>query len=404
MNKSALTLNSVGKTYRLYASGGARLSELLFGQARHDAFVALHDISLELKHGEVLGIIGRNGAGKSTLLKILAGTLIPTCGRVSVHGRVAALLELGSGFHPDLSGRDNVFLYGSVLGLSHAEIQSRFNEIVSFAGIEAFIDHPVKTYSSGMQVRLAFSVATSVDPEILIIDEALSVGDGAFARKSFDRIIQFRDSGKTIVFCSHSMYQVEAICDRVIWIDHGRLVLAGTPKEVCAAYNEHLAGAHDETSILTPEATSHVNATVSPRILGVTLGDGHTSGRSLAMQCGVSDLSVVVDFSVVEGLAPPCLIVALVGSNGEAVCSALSNQDDFNFIPSAESSKAQVRLVFPALPLLRGRYTVDVYLMCERGIHCYEQVLKAGEVVMDHDGLEQGVVRLPHYWSASEAN
>ncbi|WP_449369653.1 ABC transporter ATP-binding protein [Thiomonas sp.] len=402
-NAAVISARGIGKTYRIYRNGLARIAELLTGRVLHDAFVALRDVSFTLGHGEVLGIIGRNGAGKSTLLKMLAGTLPPTRGELAVDGRIAALLELGSGFHPEMSGRENVYLYGAVLGLERAEIQAKMGEIIAFSGLEGFIDRPVKTYSSGMYVRLAFAVATSVDPDILIIDEALSVGDGAFARKSFDRIIGFKERGKTIVFCSHSMYQVEAICTRVIWVDHGAIVLDGPAKVVCAAYNTHLAGAAQqeptETGIAPSRACAPTGDQLVPRILGITLRSQDSSGSSLALRSGESDLVVAVDFTLVAGVLPPSVIVAIVGPDGEAVCSALSHQDGAMLNCAAEDvHSARAELTFPALPLLRGQYTVDCYLMCERGLHCYEQALRAAQFTVDHRGLEQGVVALPHRW------
>lgn len=401
MTHAVVKLEHVCKTYRHYPNGAARLTELLTGRKKHHAFVSLTDISFKLNQGEVLGIIGRNGAGKSTLLKILAGTLVPTEGTVVVDGRVAALLELGSGFHPDLSGRENIFLYGAVLGLSRAIIINRFDAIVSFAGLADFIDRPVKTYSSGMQVRLAFSVATSVDPDILIIDEALSVGDGAFAHKSFERIIAFKEQGKTIVFCSHALYQVEAICTRVIWINHGKIVQDGNPKTVCAAYNDLLTGSASD-STYKPNAfttTDSAGLALVHRILDVNLSDnGLILGKTLALRCDASDLVITIDIALIPNLAPPSVIVALVGHDGEAVCSAISRQDGFYLPDSICNQSIRTQLTFPALPLLRGRYTLDAYLMCDRGIHCYEQALHAAELIMDHEGLEQGVVRLPHSW------
>lgn len=399
-----ITLEHVGKTYRHYPNGAARLTELITGRKKHHAFVSLTDISFELNKGEVLGIIGRNGAGKSTLLKILAGTLMPSTGTVMVDGRVAALLELGSGFHPDLSGRENIYLYGAVLGLSRTDISNRFTEIVAFAGLEDFIDRPVKSYSSGMQVRLAFSVATSVDPDILIIDEALSVGDGAFAHKSFERIIEFKEQGKTIVFCSHSLFQVEAICTRVIWINNGQITQDGNPKTVCAAYNNNLTGSNsDSTSkpyAFIPADTADI--AFVHRILDVTLSsDGQVFGKKLNLVCEASNLIVLIDIAIVTNLAPPSVIVALVGHDGEAVCSAISQQDGFYLSEPSGNHSIRMQLTFPALPLLRGRYTIDVYLMCDRGIHCYEQALHAAELIMDHEGLEQGIVRLPHSWHSS---
>ena len=204
----AIRANQLGKEFALFEKPIDRLKQYFFmGRRQYGRrFQALSDISFSLPKGQVLGLVGDNGAGKSTLLQIVCKTLMPTSGSVEIHGRVAALLELGAGFNSEFSGRENIYLNASVLGLTLNEINERYESIVEFSGIREFIEQPVKTYSSGMYVRLAFSVATCVDPDILVIDEALSVGDGAFARKSFDRIMELKSSGTTILFCSHSMY------------------------------------------------------------------------------------------------------------------------------------------------------------------------------------------------------
>ncbi|WP_424682120.1 ABC transporter ATP-binding protein [Frateuria sp. YIM B11624] len=203
-------------------------------------FHALKGIDLEVRKGETLGIVGRNGSGKSTLLQIICGTLEPSAGTVQVQGRIAALLELGAGFNPDFTGRENVFLYGTVLGLTRAEVQARFDDIAAFADIGDFIDQPVKTYSSGMYVRLAFAVAINVTPDILVVDEALSVGDEAFQRKCFARINRIRDEGATVLFVSHSAGVVTQLCDRAVLLDRGELLLEGSPKFVVSRYQKML--------------------------------------------------------------------------------------------------------------------------------------------------------------------
>jgi lipopolysaccharide transport system ATP-binding protein len=245
----AIAVQGLGKTYPMYARPYHRLFELLLG--RRDGrwrreHRALRDVSFEVKRGETLGIIGRNGSGKSTLLQILCGTLEATEGDVIVNGRVAALLELGAGFNPEFTGRENVFLYGTVLGLTREQVAQRFEAIERFADIGAFIDEPVRTYSSGMFVRLAFAVAIHVDPDVLIVDEALSVGDEAFQRKCFGRIAQLRDGGCTILFVSHSAGTVIEICDRALLMDGGEAIAHGAPRELIAQYQKliHSSGEH----------------------------------------------------------------------------------------------------------------------------------------------------------------
>ena len=222
-----ISLIGVGKSYRSYTRDIDRALEILTGKVRHYQYDALQPLSLQVAKGEVIGVVGKNGAGKSTLLKLLAGTLQPSSGQLEINGRVSAILELGASFHPEMTGHDNVYLTCAIQGLSRQETAAAYEAIVNFAGIGEFMQRPVKTYSSGMVMRLAFAIATHVDPDILIIDEALSVGDGVFARRSFDRIMEFRQAGKTIFFCSHSLYQVEALCDRVLWLDGGRVRAEG---------------------------------------------------------------------------------------------------------------------------------------------------------------------------------
>lgn len=253
-----ISARQIGKTYRIWESPGARLStawwqgvnkwvpgqgglsQALENRARKGFrdFHALQDISLEVKRGESVGIIGRNGSGKSTLLQIIAGTLQPSTGEVSVSGRVAAQLELGAGFNPDFTGRENVFLYGAVLGLDRAAMESRFDDVASFADIGAFIDEPVKTYSSGMMTRLAFAVSTCVNPEVLIIDEALSVGDAPFQAKCFRRLRKLIDEGVSLLFVSHDLATVKSVCGRAMWLKDGEVAAWGPAKEVAREYEK----------------------------------------------------------------------------------------------------------------------------------------------------------------------
>jgi ABC-type polysaccharide/polyol phosphate transport system ATPase subunit len=235
----------VSKTF--HHSGGARLlsaylRDTLLGSSKREPFYALKDVSFWLNPGESLGLIGSNGAGKSTLLSLVAGLCRPAVGFVRVHGRVAALLELGSGFHLDLTGVENIRLNAALLGLSRRQTANLFDSIVDFSEIRDFIQEPIRTYSTGMMMRLAFSVAVHMKPDILIIDEVLAVGDQRFQAKCFERILQFRKEGKTLLFVSHSSELVRRLCDRAIWLDHGKLMLAGVPDAVLAAYSAAASG------------------------------------------------------------------------------------------------------------------------------------------------------------------
>src|SRR6059036_2704544 len=245
----AITLTNVTKVYRRYT--GRQFSTLKSALLQRslmrdlqpsETFTALNDVSLTVPRGRTLGVIGRNGSGKSTLLKLVAGITKPSAGTVKVNGRISALIELGAGFHPEISGRENVFINGIMLGLSKRQIEERFDDIVDFAEMREFIDAPVKTYSSGMYMRLGFAVAIHVDPDVLLVDEVLAVGDEAFTRKSLDKIAEFRRRGKTILIVTHSLGLVEKMCDAVLWLRHGRVADRGDPKRVVDAYLTYVAG------------------------------------------------------------------------------------------------------------------------------------------------------------------
>jgi lipopolysaccharide transport system ATP-binding protein len=230
----------VGKRYLIYDKPGDKIRELLpwSNKTYHREFWALRDTSFRMAPGESLGVIGENGAGKSTLLRILAGTTTASDGTVSVRGIVGALLDLGTGFHPDYSGRDNVYLSGAIMGFSRAGMAAQMAEIIEFSGLQDIIDQPVKTYSSGMHVRLVFSVATAIDSDVLIIDEVLAVGDERFQRKCIARIEQFLEKQKTMVLCSHATYIIKKLCRRAIWLDHGTIKASGPASDVCDEYQD----------------------------------------------------------------------------------------------------------------------------------------------------------------------
>ena len=240
----SITVESVYKDFRIYERPQDRLLELLTRKPRHNVFHVLQDISFSVLEGRSLGIIGNNGAGKSTLMKLLVGTLQPSRGSISIKGQVAALLELGAGFHPEFSGRRNIHLNAALLGVPDDDIQALEQEIIEFSELADFIDRPVKTYSSGMYVRLAFSIATMVRPDVLVIDEALSVGDIAFQKKCVERMNEFRQQNKTMIFCSHSMYHVQELCDTAIWLEKGRIREIGDSHSVVANYENYSNGTH----------------------------------------------------------------------------------------------------------------------------------------------------------------
>ncbi len=403
----AIDARNLGKCYSLYERPGDRLKQLLWGRWWQPKtpyfrdFWALKDVNFAIKPGEVVGIVGRNGAGKSTLLQMVCGTLQASTGELQVKGRVAALLELGAGFNPDFTGIENIYMNAAILGLSPAQVDERMAEILAFADIGDFIRQPVKTYSSGMFMRLAFAVATSVEPDILVIDEALSVGDGAFARKSFDRIMRMKDAGKTILFCSHSMYQVEALCSRALWIEGGKLRMIGSAAAVTSAYQTSLnasipvaasaLGETASTSLTAPAGTGRIN-----RVYGTVHG---LNGREFDLVSGETDLQISIEFSIDPGLPTPSVAFGFSDANNLTVGSVLSANDLVKLDIDADGHGTAV-LLLPRFPLLKGRYTVTGFLLCENALHLYEQVDAVLILNVTQKGREQGLVKLPHEWLA----
>lgn len=235
-----IDVNNVTMDFRIQNENIKSVKEYLIsfvrGKISYSEFRALEDVSFHVEKGQVCGIIGRNGAGKSTLLKIIAGVLAPTKGNVKVNGNIAPMLELGAGFDQDLSARENIYLNGAILGYSKEFLDEKYQQIVDFSELHDFMDNPIRTYSSGMMIRLAFSIATIVEPEVLIVDEILSVGDASFAEKSGKRMKELMSGGTTVLMVSHVLEQIREMCDRVIWIDHGKIRMDGDPNEVCDAY------------------------------------------------------------------------------------------------------------------------------------------------------------------------
>ena len=428
---AVISLEGVGKTYKRFAKPSDRFWQAVWPSAFRSAgqtaaaeaneFVALAPLNLQVQRGEALGLIGRNGAGKSTLLQMVCGTLNPSSGSVVVNGKIGALLELGAGFNPEFTGRENVFLAAAVMGFSGAETDALYESIVEFSGIREFIDQPVKTYSSGMYVRLAFSIATSANPDILVIDEALSVGDGAFAKKSFERIMQLKAQGTTVLFCSHSMYQVESFCDRALWLDHGQVQMQGPASKVVAAYADSLREESKSSSSATLASvrasgslggasntldgidTSDVSTAASAAALGVARitnievsVDGQT-GRELEAVSLQSDVSIRVQFESDPALPCPTFATGFALPDGQIFTSAYTLFDGIAIERDAQG-RGQATVVFEKLPLMKGRFSIGAYLFDERALHVYDVVLQAATVVVTQAGVHQGFVQLPHRW------
>jgi lipopolysaccharide transport system ATP-binding protein len=335
---------------------------------------------------------------------------------------------LGAGFNPDFSGIENVYLNAALLGLSRAEVDAKLDDILAFADIGAFVHQPVKTYSSGMFVRLAFAVATSLDPEILVIDEALSVGDGAFARKSFDRVMQMRERGAAVLFCSHSMYHIQALCDRALWLDGGKVRLYDAAAQVTSAYEtalvaeslpaHHAAGSdllqpHLTTSATSDEQlqtqapnanqteTTHTTSEETGRIVAIEAWtDDGQQGRELAIHSQTTSLFVRVRFASNPELPAPRVGFGLGHISGITLSSGLCQP---NLVRDVQG-RGEVTLHFPKLPLLQGDYFLTLILGCERGLHVYDMAERMVLLRVNQSGLEKGWMLVPHEWNSESAS
>lgn len=351
----AISVKNLTKTYRIFGHPGDRIKQAFsFGRVRfHREFTALKDISLEIKKGETVGIIGRNGSGKSTLLQLLCGILKPSSGFVKVNGRISALLELGAGFNPEFTGRENVYFQGAVMGVSKEEMDARFEEIAAFADIGEFIDQPVRMYSSGMFVRLAFATMMHVDADILVIDEALAVGDAAFQRKCFDKLGDyFNGNDRLLLFVSHNIRQVERLCDKVLWLDHGGMMQFGDSRIVCSQYQDldyQITHGHQGTDRLVPDQADAGEIVVH----GVSLGavDRETSDHVLMTR---QPARIVIEFSCHRDLSALDIIVGFQTTDFSFIAAA--NTGRLETPPDFLAGRHKVECHFQDLTLLPGVY------------------------------------------------
>ena len=378
----AITVDGVTKLYRRTLPGDRlrTLKSALVGRSLtrglkpEEAITALEGVDFTVGRGEAFGLIGGNGSGKSTLLKLVAGMLKPTTGRIIVAGRVAALIELGAGFHPEISGRENVFINGAVLGLSRRQIERRYADIVEFSGLEDFMEEPVKNYSSGMYVRLGFAVAVHTDPDVLLVDEVLAVGDEAFAHRCLRRIEEFLAEGKTLLLVSHSLDLVEGVCDRVLWLENGHQRLVGEPRRVIDAYRQEVAEKegeeHKAASQLRQERQA-AGETVSEELRWGSREAEITAIRLLAggeERYHVESGEPVV-FEIRAQAARPLddfvFGVAVATPRGTEVWG--TNTDLEGYVPGTFEGEATVRLTCPAFRLGPGDYVVDVAVHSKDG-------------------------------------
>ena len=406
-----LRLAGVGKEYKLYDSPRARLKSLLTGRALHRSHWALQGVSLELARGQCLGVVGSNGAGKSTLLKLITGTLQPSCGQLARSGRVTAILELGAGFHPEFTGRQNLYFGGSLIGIPAEQMRALEPEVLAFAEIGEAIDRPVKTYSSGMTVRLAFALVTAVEPDLLIIDEALAVGDQHFQKKCVERIEQFRRNGCTILFCSHSPYHIRHLCDVALWLDAGRVMEFGPTEAVLGAYEKH-SRLLDTAGSAAPAAVSAAPSPAAP-----PLPYERGPGSAMILSCELAGLTEpdadnapvaprvlqardLVATIVVRGQGEerPNIGFMIEQDRGVGITSLATHEEGAAPTPLGDRTWRSV-LTFPDLPLHTGDYVISVFLFDESGLVTYDLWFKFMTFRFVSPTLMPGLVRLPHTWS-----
>lgn len=401
----SICFEGVEKTYPVYAKPQDRLLEWLTGRQRHRVHVALSGIDFAVQAGETFGLIGENGAGKSTLLKIAAGTIRPTQGWVAREGRVAALLELGAGFHPEESGYDNIRFMAALHGLEGADMEVFHQRATAFSELTVeTLERPVKTYSSGMFMRLAFAAATAIDPDVLIVDEALSVGDLHFQKKSLNRILALREQGATVLFCSHNLYQVRSLCQRAAWIHDGRIEAMGSTEDVVTAYEAHerrryaylntvATAAMAEGSSAAVIPSTHASVPVKIMRVGIETSDGINPVQVDSFQ----DLTLEVEVES-YGDAPFHVGFAIVRPDKDNVFGS-STQFLDSRPPLRGVGTHCLRVRFPRLPLLSGEYLWSIYTLDDTGL----QVLDMAELVQPFTVLNQqhrefGLVWLEHEW------
>jgi ABC-type polysaccharide/polyol phosphate transport system ATPase subunit len=393
----AIEVEHVVKKFRRHRNRATSVKQFITGGRRrdYDDFVALDDVSFNVRRGEVFGVIGHNGSGKSTMLKCMAGILRPTSGDVRVYDRMSALLELGAGFHPELTGRENVFLNAALLGMTRREIAERYERIVDFSGLDVeFLDTPVKTYSSGMYVRLAFSIAINVEPDLLIIDEILAVGDIDFQRKCTERFLEFRNSGRTTVLVTHDLGSVRTMCDRAVWLDHGRLLGAGDPGQIVDGYTESMSGASDRLASLGTyrEGTGEVQFT---DVMMSVAGEHVTRLRT------GDDFEVRLGFSSSTPVDNPAIAVSISTASGLTITDPCTR--DVGIEMGLVDGDGEVTVRFADVALLPGEYHLHCTLSDTRRQHLFDRVHTAIAFdVMAGTPLEQrGSVTLRPKWTVS---
>jgi ABC-type polysaccharide/polyol phosphate transport system ATPase subunit len=394
-----ILVEHAARRFKVYPRESRRLKDAVVARrrSRPTDVVALRDVSFTIEPGSAVGLVGRNGSGKTTLLRLISGIIKPTSGRVEVGGRIGSLLELGAGFHPDLTGRENVFLNGSIHGLKRAYIREQLDEIVAFAGLEEFIDLPVRTYSSGMYMRLGFAVAAHIDADILLLDEVFAVGDEQFQRKCFGKIFEFKQNGGTIVFVSHDASAVERLCDRAVLLRDGAVDLDGPTHDAIVRYRQLLAGDLDpaERGAGLKEWGSGEARLEDVAVLGP---DGEQRAQFLAGESLTLRMRVVAE----RPLPPPRLSLELRDSSGLLIAGVGHSTAELGW--EQETTELEARFEAGELPLADGRFHVRLGLTDESGDRLFHWLDEAATFVVYPSGQERGVVRLDGRWVGEETH
>jgi len=395
--EAAVVVDSVSKRFRIYRERNQTLKAAVMrgGRAQFEEFWALREVSLEVPSGITFGLIGHNGSGKSTLLKCMAKILRPDAGRITVAGKMSALLELGAGFHPELSGRENVFLNGSILGMSKRELESRFEEIVSFAGLEQFIDTPVKNYSSGMYVRLGFSIAINVDPDVLLVDEVLAVGDEAFQQRCAEKFSDLKYAGKTVVLVSHALDSVRQMCDQAAWLEHGKVKGVGLPGDLI---DEYVGGQRAERSTVQSGGTRWGEGGACIEQVQLLGADG---APTEVVRTG-EPVTVRLRYSSTRPIRTPVFAIEVHHSSGVQVSAP--NTWEARQVPDVLAAQGSVELQIDRLLLVPGVYQLSASLGDPYGQHIQDYRHHALRFSVQHGEPREstGLVSLGGTWTMTD--
>lgn len=386
----AIQVRNLTKSYHIYTNPKYRLLQMLCrGRKEYfKVFSALNNVSFDVNKGDSVGILGHNGAGKSTLLQVLTGTLAPTSGTIQTNGRIAALLELGAGFNPEFTGKENVYMNAAILGLSKTEIEEKYEDILAFADIGEFIHRPVKTFSSGMYVRLAFSVAVHIEPEILIIDEALAVGDIRFQMKCLQHMEGLKARGTTILFVSHSPEQVKRFCNKAIWLDSGKVKAIGSSSEICDQYKDYMAVGK------TSDSSNNTTSTIEPSSIPakiVTRGLDHS-----VLKPGDS-ITLTIEYEVFDEKIDGLLIGTAIYTLNRIYVFGPNTYLDKIEIPNTKG-RHKIEYHISSIPLLPGSFSFDIGLFSDKGLVNFDYISSAEEFTIKDEYNNEGLVFINHNW------